>query len=224
MKTLKLTFLSFAVTLFAASCGGSDATDATVTEEVAPVEETATVTDLAVNTDASVINWTGSKPAGTHNGTLKLSEGSLKLEGETLTGGEFTIDMTTLDNEDLKGTDGYEKLLGHLRSADFFNVDSFATATFVITGVQPAAEGTEATHSISGNLTIKGITKNITFPATVNVGSGSVKANATFAIDRSQWEIRYGSKTFFPDLVADKTISNDIELNIVLVAGSEAAM
>lgn len=227
MKTLKLTFLSLAVTLFAASCGGSDATDATVSEEVAPaVEETAPATsDLSVNTEASVINWKGSKLTGSaHNGTLKLSEGTLKLDGDKLVSGNFVIDMTTLANEDLAGTDMYEKLIGHLKSPDFFSVDSFQTATFVITGAAPAAEGTEATHSISGNLTMKGITKNITFPATVSVKDGSVNATATFAIDRTEWNIRYGSKDHFPDLVADKAINNDLELTVVLVAGGTAAM
>lgn len=220
MKTLKLTFLSFAVAMFAASCGSSDtATEATVTEEVAPAaEETASATELPVNTEASVVKWKGAKVTKSHNGTLKLSEGTVTVEGGELKGGSFTIDMTTLENEDLAGTDMYEKLIGHLKSPDFFNVDSFPTATFVITAVEPAAvDG--ATHKVAGNMTIKGITKNVSFPATVSTSESGLKSTASFSFDRSNFDVRYGSSTFFPDMVADKLINNDIELEVVLVAG-----
>lgn len=220
MKTLKLTFLSFAVAMFAASCGSSDtATEATVTEEVAPAaEETASATELPVNTETSVVKWKGAKVTKSHNGTLKLSEGTVTVEAGELKGGSFTIDMTTLENEDLAGTDMYEKLIGHLKSPDFFNVDSFPTATFVITSVEPSTEE-GATHKVAGNMTIKGITKNLSFPATVSTSETGLKSTAAFSFDRSEFDVRFGSKTFFPDKLADELIKNDIELEVVLVAG-----
>lgn len=226
MKTLKLTFMSFAVAMFAASCGGSESADTTVKEEVKEIVEevTESKTELSVDTEASVVNWKGSKIIKSHNGTLKLSKGSVELENGSLVGGNFVIDMTTMDNEDLKGTDGYAKLLGHLKSPDFFNVDSFPTASFVITSVAPAAEGTEATNTVTGDLTIKGITNSISFPATVNAKDGAFKATAPITFDRSNYDVRFGSKTFFPDKVADELIKNEIELNVVLVAGGNAAM
>lgn len=229
MRTLKISTLLLAFALFMASCGRSDKPDAEVTDAVTPateesnevVEEAST---YAVNTEASVINWRGFKPTGKdHVGTLKLANGSVKVEGSQLVGGKFVVDMNSLDNTDLKGTEGHGKLLGHLKSEDFFNVANHPTSSLEITKVEASNEE-GATHNISGNLTIKGISKNVTFPATVEVTDNGVTANAAFVIDRSQWDVKFGSTSFFPDLVGDKVISNDLELNVVLVAGGNDTM
>lgn len=229
MKTLKLSFVLLAFAAFVASCGGSDATDATVNEpteaETTTTETTETASDatLTVDTDNSIINWEGSKLTGkTHDGTLMLSGGSITFANGALTGGEFTIDMTSMDNTDLKGTDGHAKLLGHLKSDDFFSVETYPTATFKITGVEPA-EADNANYSVSGDLTIKGITKNITFPVAVDYAGDGAKVMANFAFDRSEFDVHYGSKSKFTDLAADKVINDDIELKIALVA-NQAAM
>lgn len=229
MTTFKLSTLFLAFGLFIASCGGSDKPDAEVTDAVTEENtETTTTdasTDLSVNTEASVINWRGFKPTGKdHTGTLKLSSGSVQLSDGALNGGKFVIDMTSMDNTDLKGTEGHAKLLGHLKSEDFFNVAEYPEAHFAITNVEAAPGEDGATHKISGDLTIKGITKNITFPATVKVTDNGVNATAAFVIDRSQWDIKFGSTSFFPDLVGDKVISNDLELNVALVAGGNTTM
>lgn len=231
MNTLKLSTLLLAFGLFMASCGGSDKPDAEVTDPVAETTpettetNTATGTDLAINAESSVINWRGFKPTGKdHTGTLKLSAGTVMVNEGKLTGGKFVVDMNSLDNDDLKGTEGHAKLLGHLKSEDFFNVAEYPEARFVITNVEEAAGEDGATHKISGDLTIKDVTKNVTFPATVTVADNSVTANAAFVIDRSQWNVKFGSTSFFPDLVGDKVISNDLELNVTLVAGGNYTM
>lgn len=218
MKILKITLFVLTVAIFAAGCGGSNATDATVTEAVETTETETKAETVAyiVNSEQSVIRWTGRKLAGSmHTGTLRLANGELKVEGGTVVGGKFVVDMNSLENEDLKGTDMYDKLVGHLRSDDFFSIEAHPTATFEITGV----EG----NQVSGNLTIKGITKNITFPAAVTADGGVLTGSATFAFDRSQFDVHFGSKTKFTDLAADKIINDDIELTVELVAEKAGA-
>ena len=225
MYILKLSTLFLSLGLFIASCGGSDKPDAEVSEPTQPTTPTTETSSYDVNTEASVINWRGFKPTGSsHNGTLKISSGVVSVENGQLTGGNFVVDMNTLDNDDLKGSDGYEKLLGHLKSPDFFSVDEYPEAKLEITSVEEAAGENGTTHNISGNLTIKDVTKNITFPATVNVTESGVDASAAFVVDRSEFNVKFGSKDFFPDLVGDKVISDDLELTVKLIAGTPATM
>ncbi len=222
MKRIPVLTLFAIPALFFASCGSPEGSEATVTDATTPVE-TAEATGYNVNTEASQLTWKGSKITGaSHEGTLKLSSGTLKAEGGNLVGGNFTIDMTSIDNTDLKGTDGYEKLLGHLKSDDFFSVETYPTATFEITGVTAKAGEAGATHEISGNLTIKGITKNLTFPATVNTNGDDLEAKAEFFFDRSLYDVKFGSTSFFEDL-GDKAINNEISIKVDLKA-SKAAM
>src|SRR5690606_31572102 len=116
-------------------------------------------TNLKVDTKASTINWEAKKVVGGHVGTINIKEGTVKIDGNKLTGGDFVIDMPSLNCTDSP------RLNGHLKNADFFDVEKFPTASFSITKViQNANEAV-----ISGKLTIKGITKDITFPANVNV-------------------------------------------------------
>lgn len=222
MKRISIFSLFIAASLFLASCGGSpEGSEATVTEATTPTEAPAAAS-YAVDIQNSSLVWKGSKVTGSsHEGTLKLSAGTLKVEGGNLVAGSFTVDMNSLDNTDLKGKDGYEKLLGHLKSDDFFGVATYPTATFEITGSTPKTGDPNATHDISGNLTIKGITKNLTFPAKVTVDPTSLSATASFFFDRSLYEVRYGSKSFFNDL-GDNAINNEIELKIDLKATAAA--
>ena len=111
------------------------------------------------------------------------------------------------------------KLEGHLKSADFFDVEVHPTASFEVISSEPSdAEGT--THNVKGNLTMKSITKEITFPANISFEGDQLTATGTFTIDRTQWDVQYGSESFFPDLIKkgkDKIISNDIELTLNLI-------
>ncbi|MFK7952804.1 MAG: YceI family protein [Ekhidna sp.] len=170
--------------------------------------------DVTVDTKASSVEWLGKKVTGQHNGTVQLKEGSLSMdESGNLTGGTFTMDMTTLISTDLSGE--YKgKLEGHLKSDDFFGVATYPTATFVITKAVPQGPGK---YKVIGNITIKGTTKEIQFPATVETKDGRVTAKADITIDRSKYDIRYGSGSFFDNL-GDKTIYDNFDLTIALVA------
>lgn len=167
---------------------------------------------VAYTVDAakSSITWLGKKVTGSHNGTISLKSGSLNVNGKNVTGGTFVIDMTSI-----KDADGSDKLEGHLKADDFFGSAKFPTSTFVITKV--AGKGANVT--VSGNLTIKGITKPLSFPATVAVnGDGTVSALAgKITVDRTKYDIRYGSKSFF-DSIGDKAIDDNFEIGVKLVA------
>lgn len=161
-----------------------------------------------VDVDSSVITWKGAKPTGAHDGTILLKGGSLNLEEGKLTGGSFVIEMATMKNLDLDAESG-AKLVGHLSAPDFFDVATYATAKFVITNV----EETGNNLSVTGNLTVKDITKSITIPATV-VTEGNVTTfkSEKFNVDRTDFNIKYASKKFFDNL-KDKFINDMIEFS-----------
>jgi polyisoprenoid-binding protein YceI len=164
-----------------------------------------------VDTQKSIILWNAKKVTGEHSGTIKLGGGELILTGADLTKGSFSINMTTITSTDGAGA----RLEGHLKSDDFFSVEKNPTSTFVITKVTPAAAGTV---TITGNLTIKGITKPLSFPATFVVKGTSLTAVAKgVKVDRTKYDIRYGSKSFF-DSIGDKAIDDEFTLDITLVA------
>ncbi|WKK87332.2 YceI family protein [Marivirga arenosa] len=169
--------------------------------------------EVKVDTNSSQIAWVGEKVTGQHNGTVNIKEGALEVENGQVTGGSFVIDMNSIDVLDLEG-EYKDKLMGHLRSDDFFSVESHPTAKFVITSIEKS-EATDATHFLAGDLTIKGITNKITFPANITVEDGKATAKASFALDRTKWEIRYGSGSFF-DGLGDKMIYDDFKLSVNL--------
>lgn len=160
-----------------------------------------------VKTEESKVTWKAFKVTGSHTGTVDLKSGALVFEEGKLAGGEFTVDMTTLINSDLEGE--YKgKLEGHLKSDDFFAVTSHPTSKLVFTEV--AATGKNS-YEVTGDLTIKGITKPITFVVSI-YGS---KATATMKVDRAQYDVRYGSGSFFENL-GDKTIYDEFDLVVDL--------
>jgi polyisoprenoid-binding protein YceI len=165
-------------------------------------------TTVNVNKTASSIGWLAKKVTGQHNGTIGISAGTLNVDGNKLVGGNFTIDMKTIKDLDLTDPASNQKFVGHITSGDFFEIEKFPTATFAITNVSK--------KSITGNLTIKGITKSITFPAKISVKGGKVTAKADITIDRTDFNIRYGSKKFF-ESIGDKAIYDDFALTISLV-------
>ncbi|MFL3662138.1 MAG: YceI family protein [Polaribacter sp.] len=161
-----------------------------------------------VDVDSSVITWKGAKPTGAHDGTILLKGGSLNLEEGKLTGGSFVIEMATMKNLDLDAESG-AKLVGHLSAPDFFDVATYATAKFVITNV----EETGNNLSVTGNLTVKDITKSITIPATlVTEGNVTTFKSEKFNVDRTDFNIKYASKKFFDNL-KDKFINDMIEFS-----------
>ncbi len=160
-----------------------------------------------VKTTESTVTWKGYKVTGSHYGTINLKSGSLSFDGEKLVGGEFVVDMSSLIATDLEG-EYRGKLEGHLKSDDFFGVAKHPTSTLVFTDVK--ANGKNS-YEVTGDLTIKGITKAVTFDVSV-YGS---KATATMKVDRSEYDVRYGSGSFFDNL-GDKTIYDEFDLVVDL--------
>ena len=168
-----------------------------------------------VNAASSAIVWKGYKVTGEHTGTVKIKDGKLSFNNGVLAGGEFTIDMNSITNTDLEG-EWAGKLVGHLKSDDFLGVASHPTSRLVIT--RAIAVDTKGNYKIVGNLTIKGITKEVKFQANVKEANGSVNASGKIVFDRSEYDIRYGSGSFF-DGLGDKTIYDEFDLQVSLVAG-----
>lgn len=169
------------------------------------------IESFSVDTNESVISWKGYKVTGEHSGTINIKNGDLKFEEGALVGGGFDIDMTSLKVTDIQG-EYAQKLEGHLKSGDFFGVDKFPSAKFVITKI--SAKGTPGDYKVTGDLTIKETTKEIRFYAHVNEDRKSATAEIT--IDRTDFDVRYGSGSFF-DSLGDKTIYDDFDLNVKLV-------
>lgn len=171
-------------------------------------------TQTAVDVNNSIVNWKASKVTGKHNGTVKIKDGTLYVQDGQVTGGNFNIDMNTITVLDLTDAESNKKLTGHLKSNDFFSVEGNPTSSFVITEIGPGTDG--ATNTIKGNLTIKGITKPVQFPANIQVNNGKVTAKASFDIDRTEYDIKYGSGKFFEG-IGDKAIHDNFNIELDLV-------
>lgn len=161
-----------------------------------------------VKTTESTVTWKGYKVTGSHHGTIALKAGSLIFDGDKLTGGEFVVDMPTLVSNDLQGE--YKgKLEGHLKSDDFFGVEAHPTSKLVFTSVKATGKNS---YEVTGDLTIKGKTNPVTFDISI-YGN---KATATMKVDRSLYDVKYGSGSFFDNL-GDKTIYDEFDLVVDLV-------
>lgn len=171
---------------------------------------------VSVDTSASYIVWKGYKVTGSHHGKVMIKNGELQFdEAGLLIGGGFEIDMASISCEDLQG-EWADKLIGHLKSDDFFGVSKYPTAKFVITSV--VSRGKPGEYKVTGDLTIKETTKEIKFNTVLNEVDGKNVATADITIDRSEFDVRYGSGSFFDNL-GDKTIYDEFELSVNLVAG-----
>jgi polyisoprenoid-binding protein YceI len=175
-------------------------------------------TTLTVDTQKSTIEWFGKKvfvDDYSHKGTINLSKGTLTVDGGKLTGGVIEADMTSIKDTDLTDAGKNARLVGHLKSDDFFGVEKYPTATFKITKATPKG-GNQ--YELTGDLTLKGKTSPVTFPATVTMNGTTVTAVAKVPVDRSKYDVKFGSKSFFADLVGDKVIADEFELTVNLVA------
>ncbi|MCA0931095.1 YceI family protein [Lutimonas saemankumensis] len=166
-------------------------------------------------TASSKVNWKGSKPTGEHYGKVALKDGHFKVANGMIVGGEFNIDMNSIVVEDLPQDDKYNaKLVNHLKSDDFFGAATYPLAHFNVTSTEKKGDQT----LIKGDLKIKEKTHSISFLADVSVSDKNLYLKTeTFTIDRSKWDIKYKSQSFFSDL-GDKFISDDIELSVVVEA------
>lgn len=170
---------------------------------------------LTIKPESSKIEWFAEKITGQHNGLINLKRGSITVEDGQLKGGSFIVDMTTIKVTDLQG-EYAQKLEWHLNSADFFNTAEYKTAEFTITGVKPQT-GEEYNSVINGNLTIKGITHPTSFPAKIETTEGKFAAYGEMVIDRSKYDVRYGSNSFFDNL-GDKAIYDEFTMKVSLGA------
>ena len=166
---------------------------------------------------ASKLTWQAKKATGDHSGTVAISDGSFTLEDNAIKAGTFEIDTRTIADTDIADAESNAKLVTHLKSADFFNAEAHPKAKFVLTS---AAKGAGNTYDVKGNLTIKGITNAVSFPATVLVSGNKLTANAKITIDRTKYDIKFRSKNFFENL-GDKVIYDDFDINVALVANAQ---
>jgi polyisoprenoid-binding protein YceI len=165
-----------------------------------------------VDVTKSTVNWTGKKVTGEHHGTIAIKEGNLEVNNGKVTGGKVVMDMQSIADVDLTDAAYNAKLIGHLKSDDFFSVATFPTSELVITKV----DGTGNTLTFTGNLTIKGITNPATFTAVASKDGNNTVYKGTLTIDRSKYNVRYGSKSFFDNL-GDKVIYDEFTLDFNLV-------
>ena len=171
--------------------------DATATAPATPKEASADGTTLKIDTTTSKISWVGSKVTGSHEGGFKNFSGTITLKDNvTASSVNVEIDTTSIYSDS-------DKLTGHLKSPDFFGVEKHPKATFTSVGIQAGGEG-GTTHVIKGNLAMHGVTKTITFPATIKVEGNNVSANAEFDINRKDWGIVYAGKP--DDLIRDEVV------------------
>ncbi|MBO0936225.1 YceI family protein [Fibrella sp. HMF5335] len=167
-----------------------------------------------VDASKSTLVWNGKKVTGEHSGNIKVKDGAFVVDGNKVTGGEFTFDMNSITDTDIADATYNAKLIGHLKGDDFFSTAKHPTSTFKITKVAP--KGGDQ-YDVTGNMTIKGITNAITFPATVKVTPAGISADGKATIDRTKFDIRYGSKSFF-ESIGDKAIHDDFTVEMKLVA------
>lgn len=214
MKTLLLKSFVLVALITFTSCGDK-AKEAETTKAAEAAKAEATAVNYKVDTENSTIEWKGFKPTGEHFGTIAIQEGKLQATDGELAAGKFVIDMNSIEVLDIPADDeSHAKLTGHLKSADFFEVEKFSTSNFEMTGISTK----DGQTMLSGNLTLKDATNNVTFPVKVdNNGETITLTSETFTIDRSKWNVKYGSKSFFSDL-GDKFINDDIELKVVVKA------
>ena len=207
MKKLNILAFGLLLTSFFISCGESKQTQESDSEEVAEAPEDAS--KFVVNSEATQVNWRGEKITGSyHTGTVNVSEGHIETEGNQIVSGEFTVDMQSIRVTNVEDPKSLAKLTGHLKGPDFFEISTYPNANFAVTS--------STADSLTGNLTIKGITHVITIPYTLNKMESGITAKSSFKVDRSKYDVRYGSGAFFEDL-GDNLIEDDIQFDVNLV-------
>lgn len=229
MKNIKTLSVITLISLILLSCKSSPDSHKAATSEAKEVNTSDAEHLLQVNLTSSKIEWIGTKVTTHHNGTINIKSGELKVDGDHLVGGSFIIDMPTLIAMD-GDENSNNKLTGHLKSDEFFDVSKFPESKFEITAVKPFSGSvvldselgqeeiseykvSDPNVIVSGNLTIKDVTKNIEFPAKVSFSGAGATAIAKFSIDRTQWGINYKG-------APDNLVRNDIWFGISLSASN----
>lgn len=210
VKAICFTFLT--IGLF--SCKNENKTPTTEAKEVEAVVVEETWKAIPAQT---MVTWEAKKIVGGHTGTINASNGVVNLKDGKLVGGNFILDLNTIACTDIPAEDeNNAKLIGHLKNEDFFDVANHPNAAFEITSVKEE----EGKSIIAGNLTLKGIKKNIEFPATINVTDSQVEISSDeFVIDRTDFEIKYNSGKFAdPAQLGDYLIKDNVALKVNVIA------
>lgn len=205
----KIVLFSAAAAMVLASCAGNpEGKKAETADSVETVDQVVGEAYSVVPAESTLV-WTGTKVTGAHTGTVNIKSGSINVDNGAITGGSFVLDMSSISSTDLDG-EYKEKLDGHLKADDFFAVAAHPEASLVITEVKAGATASDAV--ISGNLMIKGISKNITFDAKVDeITDTTVKTTSDFNIAREDWGVNYSGKE-------DDLISKEINFKVTIVA------
>jgi len=206
-KIMFMSALSMTAAMLIGGCTQAPDSDAATVGDAQEVQDAGSGMTAEVDLASSKVEWVGTKVTGRHNGQIPMSKGSLQMSEGALVGGSFTLDMANISTTDKMGAEN--GLTDHLKSSDFFDVEKYSTAEFVITGVRALDSApvdaedvpeinqykiSNPTHEITGNLTLKGVTKSVSFPAAVNINQGGVSATAKFNINRNDWGISYPGK------------------------------
>lgn len=231
------------------SCSTDTTGDEAVVEEAGVVSEIPEVADLhTIDTATSVVTWIGTKPTGQHHGTIKIKSGSLAVIEDSIVGGDLVFDLNKIDAIDLKDDpENYHRLVNHLKSDDFFDVSRHPEASFRIISVEDidtlsgpnSPKSTAAqyepkgeyehrvnnpTHLIKGNLTLRGTTLSITFPAAISTSAEEISAEAKFNIDRTRWGLMYKNEGDIRDKAKDSFIYNTVNTGFVLKTHKSPAL
>jgi polyisoprenoid-binding protein YceI len=213
----KLIFTTLLLPAVFAACTSNPEGEKAQTQEA---QEVAASAGTAFTLDSTaVINWTGNKIDGSHQGTFRFKEGNVFVENGNITSGNFVIDINSLTDLDMaKDPEMKGMLEGHLKSPDFFDAAKYPTGKFEITSVKVAdstekGKMTDATHVIMGNLTLKDTTHNIIFPAKVSIGESNVSVVADFNIDRSMWGMNYKGQNNPKDWIISKEVNLKLNLS-----------
>ncbi|MFT4575294.1 MAG: polyisoprenoid-binding protein YceI [Polaribacter sp.] len=197
----KIILVLVVLTTVFVSWKGKENKKTVVTDEVKVVQ---IGVDSNVNISESVVLWKGFKPTGSHNGTVKLVSGTMTIENGVIAAGEFVMDMNSITD-----ADGSTRLEGHLKNADFFDVEKYPTSKFVVT----SSELEDGKVQVTGDLTIKDVTKSITISAIITEVEGAITFKSeTFELNRADFNVKYGSKSFFANL-KDKFINDNMEIS-----------
>lgn len=182
-------------------------------EEPGTPEESMRGPAYSYNATASTVYWEGSKPGGQHHGTIQVVKGSAKTDGDQIIGGTFELDMSTIRNEDVDNDGMRERLLNHLRSEDFFYVEKYPTSTFKIASVEQMKDE-PSMHMVTGDLTIRGNTRQVSFPAEISMDEKLIHARTgQIVLDRTQWDVNHQSKSVFAGL-KDNFINDEMIIKL----------
>jgi polyisoprenoid-binding protein YceI len=173
---------------------------------------------MSVSPTSSSVTWEGKKVTGSHSGDIQVQSGFITAEKGLITGATVIIDMKTINTLDLEGG-GKESLDGHLKSDDFFGVAQFPTAQFELTSINPVRSTDGMNFAANGTVTIKGRTEEVSFPVKVEMGNDAASISGEITLDRSKFDVRFRSKSFFDVAeLGDKLIYDEFTIGFELKA------